>query len=214
MLQDPLQISQRVIVLPYRLAPFLSLCDGTRDLDGLRASLAVRGGLYLTTSELEHLVQQLDEALMLDNERFALAREQALAEYRAAPHRRPALANASYPADAEALRAYFDQLMSQVSQDGPADPRIRAVISPHIDYQRGGPVYARTWAQAAAAAAQADLAVIFGTDHSGGGGTHHAHTSVVCDTLRRVAYRSGNRGYVGGGYRSGGSLCGRVASPQ
>jgi AmmeMemoRadiSam system protein B len=42
------------------------------------------------------------------------------------------------------------------------------VVSPHIDYARGGPVYKSVWGAAETAVRNADLAIIFGTDHSGG----------------------------------------------
>jgi AmmeMemoRadiSam system protein B len=42
---------------------------------------------------------------------------------------------------------------------------VRGLISPHIDYARGGHVYARVWARAVGAARAAELAVILGTDH-------------------------------------------------
>lgn len=166
-LQDPLQLTNQVVIVPQHLVPILPLCDGTRDLDMLRASLAIRSGILLSPSEIAQIVQRLDEALLLDNERFAQAKQRALAEFRAAPYRPPALAGISYPADPDALRQYFDQLMAHVSPDGAASADVRAVISPHIDYQRGGPVYAQTWAQVSAAVAAADLAVILGTDHNG-----------------------------------------------
>lgn len=166
-LQDPLQISTQVVILPQRLAPLLALCDGTRDLDMLRASLAVRGGVYLTPHEVEQIIRQLDDALLLDNERFAEAQQRILEEYRSAPCRRPALAGLSYPANPGMLRHYFQQLVERVPQNPPGDSAVRAVISPHIDYHRGGPVYAQVWAQAAPSIRKAELAVIFGTDHNG-----------------------------------------------
>ena len=166
-LQDPLQLSNQIVIIPQHLVPILPLCDGTRDLDMLRASLAIRSGILLSTSEIAQIVQRLDEALLLDNERFAQAKQRALAEYRAAPYRPPALAGISYPADPNTLREYFDQWIARTSPDGTASADVRAVISPHIDYQRGGSVYAQTWTRASAAIATADLAVIFGTDHNG-----------------------------------------------
>jgi len=41
------------------------------------------------------------------------------------------------------------------------------LVSPHIDYARGGSVYAQVWGGAAEFVRSADLAVIFGTDHFG-----------------------------------------------
>jgi AmmeMemoRadiSam system protein B len=44
--------------------------------------------------------------------------------------------------------------------------RVVGLVSPHIDYQRGGRVYAQVWAATAEAARAADLVIIFGTDHN------------------------------------------------
>jgi AmmeMemoRadiSam system protein B len=41
------------------------------------------------------------------------------------------------------------------------------LLSPHIDYPRGGPVYAQVWKRAEQAVREADLVVLFGTDHQG-----------------------------------------------
>ena len=36
LLRDPLQLTEGSVVIPQQLAPLLALCDGTRDIDGLR----------------------------------------------------------------------------------------------------------------------------------------------------------------------------------
>ena len=58
------------------------------------------------------------------------------------------------------LRRLFDRYLDQVNGARPpaAPPAMgHGVISPHIDYHRGGPVYAAVWQQAAAMAQAADL---------------------------------------------------------
>ena len=44
---------------------------------------------------------------------------------------------------------------------------VRGIFSPHIDYARGGPVYARTWQAGMEAANDAELVILIGTDHYG-----------------------------------------------
>ncbi|MFL7810442.1 MAG: AmmeMemoRadiSam system protein B [Anaerolineae bacterium] len=167
LLRDPLQLTDKAIVIPRQLAPFLILCDGTRDIEGLVASLAIRYGLRAGPSALENLVTALDEALLLDNGRFAQAREQTLVEYRQAPSRTPASAGRSYPADAGALRHMLDGYLEAADEQPTGLANIKGLVSPHIDYARGGPVYAAVWKHAADAVKAADLAVILGTDHYG-----------------------------------------------
>ncbi|MBS1251231.1 MAG: hypothetical protein MAG451_00262 [Anaerolineales bacterium] len=166
-LRDPLQLTEHVVVVPQFLAPLLMLCDGTRDLNSLRAGLAVRTGISLSQARMAGLIDQLDQALLLDNGRYEEARAAALEEYRSAPYRPPVLAGPSYPADPEALRQYFQGFIDDLPADGRPAQRGRGLVSPHIDYQRAGSVYAHVWSQAAEIAREADLAVIFGTDHNG-----------------------------------------------
>jgi AmmeMemoRadiSam system protein B len=166
LLRDPLRLSERSVMIPQELAPLLVLCDGTRDAGALRAALMVRFGLRLSAEVLERLLETMDEALLFEGVRFEHAREDALAQYRAAPFRPPALAGLSYPAAPDELRAALDALLGAASalplEGG------RGLVSPHIDYARGGPVYAQVWKRAAAMARAAELAVVLGTDHSGG----------------------------------------------
>jgi hypothetical protein len=166
-LRDPLQLTDRGVVIPRQLGPFLFLCDGTRDVEELRASLAVRYGLRIGTDVLEQFVTALDEALLLENDRFARARERALAEYRQAPSRLPTSAGRSYPGDADRLHHMLDSYLEAVDVTPPLMAAIHGLVSPHIDYERGGPVYAAVWKYAAEAAKAADLVVVLGTDHYG-----------------------------------------------
>jgi AmmeMemoRadiSam system protein B len=170
LLRDPLRLSDQAVLLRPQLALLLELCDGTRDESELRAALAVRAGLRLTPTALEQILAQLDNALLLDNERFAQAYTATLQEFRAAPSRPPGLAGINYPADPDDLRdtlqAYVDSAPDTGQQtDGRS---MRGLVSPHIDYQRGGPVYAQVWDRAAEAVREAEIAIIFGTDHLSG----------------------------------------------
>jgi AmmeMemoRadiSam system protein B len=170
LLRDPLQLSGRVIVIPQEMAPVLALCDGTRDADGLRAALAIRFGVRVGPDVTRRLLAALDEALFLDNERFAQARDRALDEYRRAPFREPTLAGKSYPADADELSHLLRGHLEGTDDVSPLQGGGRGLVCPHIDYARGGPVYARVWMRAAEMARAAERVVLLGTDHFGGDG--------------------------------------------
>jgi len=171
-LRDPLQLADRTVVIPQQLSPLLMLCDGTRDSSALCAALGVRFGVRIGLSALEQLLAAFDDALLLENDRFIQARERALAEYRQAPFRPPILAGQSYPADADQLRHFLDGYLDAVDDPGAVSDSpggIQGLVSPHIDYARGGPVYARVWGRAVEAARAAELVVLLGTDHFGDG---------------------------------------------
>ncbi len=193
-LRDPLALSEQALFLPRELAPLLALCDGTRDLAGLRAALMIRFGIRVSLEVLAELVSQLDVACLLENERFVEAQTAALAAYRDAPFRQPRLTDHNYPADPAQLVAYLDAFQAKLSPDeraSKADANVRGVICPHIDYQRGGRVYAGLWRRAAQAARQAELIVVLGTDHIGRGlltltHQHYATPWGVLPTDRQV----------------------------
>lgn len=176
-LRDRLGIAETIIV-PEGVALILSLCDGSRDAAGIAAALAIQHGVTIQAQVIQDILDQLDAALVLEGPAADEALSRAIEEYRSAPHRPAALAGAVYPAEAvgltQALIGYArgDQRGSvTLGIEAPAPSASpRGQISPHIDYNRGGPLYARTWLPAAGALREADLVVIFGTDHQGGAG--------------------------------------------
>ena len=170
LLQDPLELAEQTVFLPHELGPILVFCDGTRDMSELRAALIVRARLMISMGELDEIIQQLDEALLLDNERSAKAVQEVREAYWSAPFRPASLAGTGYPAEPDALREMLDGYLDALDggERGGGSGSCKALVSPHIDYQRGGPVYAQVWAQAAEAVRQAEVAVILGTDHRGG----------------------------------------------
>lgn len=163
-LRDPLGLSDKVVAVPQALAPLLALCDGTRDVEGLRAALQVRLGVYLSPDRMVEILERLDEALLLDNASFRQACVRALHAYRSAPCRPPMLAGQSYPADPDELVALLDDLLAEAPKAA-MGLVARGLVSPHIDYARGGAVYAEVWGRVAASVRHAEIAVILGTDH-------------------------------------------------
>ncbi|MGQ9548511.1 MAG: AmmeMemoRadiSam system protein B [Roseiflexus sp.] len=165
LLRDPLQISDRILVISQSLGPALLFCDGKHNRATIAGKLRSIFGMPVDISLVNHLVDALDEALLLDNLRFRSQHEQALVRYRAAPFRQPALAGQSYPADPIELRRLLDGYVAAAGRVAPAPPTGRGVLSPHIDYERGGRVYAQVWQRAADMVRMAEVVILIGTDH-------------------------------------------------
>lgn len=168
LMQDSLRLTEAAIVLPQALGPLVLLCDGSHSLPEIRAALEVRYGLSLAPDLLKNLVEQFDQALLLEGKFFEQTNQRAIADYRAAPYRQPLSAGHSYPAEPEALRQTLQGHLDQARNGGKKHADYRGMISPHIDYGRGGAVYAQVWASMAEAVRQAELVIILGTDHNGG----------------------------------------------
>lgn len=168
LLNDPWRLSDRQLLFPAPLAQLLLYCDGGHTLSQIHRRLCADLSGYVPYEAVTAVVEQLDELYLLDNDRSRQAIAKALAAYRAQSYRPPALAGLGYPAEAEAL----SRLLEGYTADSPLAEgpvwRGRGLISPHIDYPRGGSVYAQVWQRAAAAVQAADLVIILGTDHHGG----------------------------------------------
>ena len=171
-LQDPLRLSGGALMVPSPIAPVLMLLDGTRDLDSVRRGFMLRTGMQLTPGQLQNFVQTLDDALLLDNERFKAAEAEVLLSYRSSPSRVPAFAGAGYPVDPTGLQQVFDEYCERAGQIlEESNGQIAGVISPHIDYVRGWRTYVETWVRVRDAVEEADLIIILGTDHVGSPGS-------------------------------------------
>jgi AmmeMemoRadiSam system protein B len=170
LLRDPQQLTEQQLLVPQPLAAVLAFCDGRHDVSKMAAAFQRHYGAELPESTIDELVAALDAAVMLDNERAAEAHVQARESFRSAPFRPPALAGPSYPADDKALWRLLQDYLEEAGEIEPAAidwSHPIGLLSPHIDFGRGGEVYAQVWKRAEQAAREAELVILFGTDHYG-----------------------------------------------
>jgi hypothetical protein len=156
--------------VPAIVGLILSLCDGSRDEVEIRRILEREVGQTFPPADLASLLEQLEEAMILDGPRAQAARQAAIEAFRGGP-RPAALAGSVYPADPLALRQSIADF-GRGSRERPSarDDRLRGIVSPHIDYRRGGRIYHRVFERAGPSLSAADTLIVFGTDHSGGPG--------------------------------------------
>ncbi len=156
------------IAVPPLAGLILDLSDGTRSVAEIAAEGARIIGQELPESMVADLVTRLDELMALESPRVASALENVRREYRSRP-RPAALAGTSYPATRTDLVDHLSGF-GRGDREIPsiADVHVRGIISPHIDYQRGGPTYHRVFSRATPAIRRAKRVIVIGTDHSGG----------------------------------------------
>ena len=170
LLRDPMQLQAQSLLLPQAIAPVLRYFDGAHDAEMIAQKFTARYQTQLGVTTVCEIVAALDGACLLENERATQAYSHLVAAYRSAPMRPPLLAGRSYPAEPEALRSLLDHYLAAADvpvRPRAAWPRVMGMLSPHIDYPRGGSVYAAIWKHAREAIQSADIALIFGTDHYG-----------------------------------------------
>jgi AmmeMemoRadiSam system protein B len=186
-LRDPAGFTDQVAVLPIPLLDMISLFDGAHAIDEIRDIMTGRHGMGLTADEVAAVAERLDEAGFLDSPRFARRRRRIEAAFAASPTRPAAHAGGAYAGEAETLREQIAGFFAHpegpgAARDGSATTRaidlrappgatsmrrpLRGILAPHIDYHRGGPVYA--WAyREVLERSDADLFVVLGTCHAG-----------------------------------------------
>jgi AmmeMemoRadiSam system protein B len=139
--------------------------DGTKTLDQIRSQILAESGQDFPVEDLKELVDQLDRAFVLEGPTL----DKFTASYAEQETRPAALAGRSYPDDPTKLRVELTRFFEHPKGSGPPglhDPSrsVRAILCPHIDFGRGGPVY--TWAyRELAEKSDADVYVILGVAH-------------------------------------------------
>lgn len=169
-LRDPQKITDQTLLVPQIFGPLLALCDGTHDLDQLTLLFSRKMGMAVDVNLVTELLTALDEALFLESDRFQVAHQSVINAFRTASHRPPMLAGLSYPDEPRLLWQHLQDYLEAVDSVEPLTvdwTHPLGLLSPHIDYARGGAVYAQVWKRAAQVAREAELVIILGTDHYG-----------------------------------------------
>lgn len=191
-LRDPRGFASTV-VLPPAAAILVSLMNGRRTLDEIRVEFQRSVGQRIDITEIEKLVEQLDELFFLDSLRFATHELREAEDYMELAVRPAAHAGGAYHDEPAGLRAQLGDLFTR--EGGPgllpweglkspspvlrggrnipiqrrrelhAESKLCGVMSPHIDFHRGGSSFA--WAyDRVVTESQSKLFVILGTAHT------------------------------------------------
>jgi AmmeMemoRadiSam system protein B len=169
-LQDPQNISEKALFLSPPLYFIVSLFDGQHSLLDIQTEYMRRFGEFLYTEKLQEIVNQLDEALFLEGERFQEALRQKEESFREAPFREAIFAGKSYEEDPDKLKTQLEGYFNGTDGPGSLGEKkdtngLKGVVAPHIDFQRGGFCYAfahrEIWEKNSS-----HCFVIFGTAHT------------------------------------------------
>lgn len=174
-LRDPVHLTDKILFLPYEAVFLVSLFDGRHSVADIQTEFMRRFGALVYTEQIRGLIAELDAYYFLDSERFKTFRLELEEGFRRSNVRNAALAGLSYEADPQSLQTQLESYF--VDPSGPGLPRcdgeapfrarasLRGLISPHIDFARGGWCFAWAYKQVAESC-DADLFIIFGTAHA------------------------------------------------
>ena len=171
-LQDP----EGLVEDPALLSPVAffvaSQLDGKSDVVDIQHAFARHSrGVLLMSEDIMKVVEFLDQNGFLSTERYFALRAQVTDSFAASEVRPAYMAGKSYPAGAEDVRAFLDDLFAKDEETagaaGTPPARLRGLVVPHIDFVRGGHVYTRGYRRLRAQDAPR-TAIIFGVAHAGG----------------------------------------------
>jgi len=161
-LWDSRRITHRMVRLAEHEIAWCQLFDGHSDLRTMQQrAMRQNGGQIIAVEHFVGLMERLDEALLLDSERFY--------DYLSGPIREPSCIGC-YDRNPEKARQQLSKVFTAPGGPGlpekppPRQSSIRALLVPHMDYTRGNVTYGWGYRELFDRTA-AELFVIIGTSH-------------------------------------------------
>lgn len=174
MAQDPMGLlaGPALLVPDPLLIVFLQMANGRTTLGEMAQRLTEATGQIIPTGMFERMTQQLDEALLLQSERYVQALRARHEEYAKMPNRPYKTVAAKGKDRLAMLKELGDEFrrhtMSPLSPPAELDlPRgsVTAILAPHIDYARGGEAYAWAYRALKDCGTNARTFIVLGTSH-------------------------------------------------
>jgi MEMO1 family protein len=168
LLSDAAGLEDKSFVVSLPVVLVASLFDGRRRARDVSLELA-KQNVTLAEAEIQSVADQLEKAGLLETEAVEEGRRRALESFRASSVRPVRVQARGLPEDPLALGAFLNRFYADAKGPGRSPGAAEAacplgVVSPHIDFFRGGPAYA--WAYLSLAeAAPPDVIVAVGVAH-------------------------------------------------
>ncbi|MEZ4746782.1 MAG: AmmeMemoRadiSam system protein B [Calditrichia bacterium] len=181
-IRDPQEIATSPLVVSPAELFILSMFDGQHSPRDIKMEFASQfQGILLDDEHIFQLIQILDENYYLNSPRFRDYYEELQMDFRKATVRPAWHAGGSYPKDSEMLRAQIDAFYNDTEGAGlplrngklnahPVTHNLVAIMAPHIDLRVGGACYTHAYKPLIEAGNPADVYIILGVAHYGGGG--------------------------------------------
>ncbi len=160
--RDRAGLSPAMLTVSPATLELLAMMDGLATCDEIRTRFAERHGQAIAAEMFERILTHLEEARLLEGESFEQHYDTLVADYRARPAR-----EMCHGAELgiTASGGIFEDMLSGAAQRA-LPGALRGVIAPHLDYPRGRPCYAATYALLRERPRPTRV-VVLGTNHFG-----------------------------------------------
>jgi hypothetical protein len=165
-LRDPQNLSGKMLFVSSEALFIISQFDGKHSIIDIQETFMRQFGNFIFRDEIDGLINQLDEALMLDSETYRNFKIKLEEGFKNSFVRKSSHAGLSYPPEAAEVRKWLSDFFEKAEQSHPAktdNGKISGIVSPHIDFRRGGHSYALAYRELINS--DADTFIIFGTSH-------------------------------------------------
>jgi AmmeMemoRadiSam system protein B len=160
--RDRSGLSSAILTVSPAALELLIMMDGRTTCEEIRVRFAERHGQPVAPETITRMLTHLESAYLLEGEAFERHYQGLVEAYRAQPARdMPHAASMGITASG----AIFDDMLAGATART-LPGRVRGVIAPHLDYDRGRPCYAESYA-VLRDRPRPDRVVVLGTNHFG-----------------------------------------------
>lgn len=163
-LKDPQSSNGNILLVLPQVVNILSYFTGKNSIVDIQLGILKQYGELIEKEHLVQLVGQLDEALLLDSEKYRDHKNKLEQEFRESKIRESSHAGLSYPKDPAELKSWIDGYFENNGNKPARSENLVGIVSPHIDFSRGGKSYAKAYSELAVND-ECETFIIFGTSH-------------------------------------------------
>ena len=166
-IKDPQNSDIAPLVVSELALYIMTFFDGNNSIDSVIATLKEKYGKVIEKADLDSLVKMLDTSLLLENENYINHQQLIENNFFNSDTRKAYLSGLSYPESKEKLNNMLDDFFEKAGKILPLKNEneiLRGLVSPHIDFTRGGTSYAVAYREIINKS-NANTYLIFGTTH-------------------------------------------------
>ena len=166
-IKDPQNSDIAPLVVSELALYIMTFFDGNNSIDSVISTLKEKYGKVIEKADLDSLVKMLDNSLLLENENYINHQQLIENNFFNSDTRKAYLSGLSYPESKEKLNNLLDDFFEKAGKILPLKNEneiLRGLVSPHIDFTRGGTSYAVAYREILNKT-NADTYLIFGTTH-------------------------------------------------
>ncbi|NIP38656.1 MAG: AmmeMemoRadiSam system protein B [Candidatus Dadabacteria bacterium] len=163
-LRDPQDTNGNMLLVAPQAIYVISYFTGGNSIVDIQLKLLKEYGELVEKEHIAQLAQQLDDAFLLDSDKYRNHQQQLEDDFKKSEIRLPSHAGLSYPNEPDELTKWIDGYFSNGTNPSSNGKKTVGIISPHIDFSRGGSSYAKAYNELINNE-HCDTFIIFGTSH-------------------------------------------------